>query len=535
MLKIFRFVLLISWLVLSHCQSPKEPTALPALHVGIVDLHYSSNWTIHKIGGLYTFLITGLITEPLLRQSPDGTLEPGLFESWTLSSNGKVLTARVSNKFKFHDGRKIEVEDVIFSLNKAFGRNKSNVSSRHLIGRLCPQASCKITKLQNRMISIDFGEFSNTIIPSLTLSELSVFPKSYYKPADKKGVLHNLSGPYKVIKFEENLMHLKAVEDHPLIQPNSPRDIFLHQVETPQAANLFLQKHEHSIVYSASRKRATQIKINNKIKQKALPPIISEVFLLNRLNKKLSARADRKRIASKLRRVLDNMAIRNPNLEVTSQYFPPHSKASLNKDAIDFYSSYEKSINDRIEIVTYDEFGFDDLFKDLKQISNQQKLSLKLTELGKKAFFEAKNDGIPDKTLHEIFYYFTGVGSPAPIFELIYMIEHTGAGRLKPPQIELLLNKALTEPNRQTYSNLIKQLHQRLLGEYLIIPLRHSAPAFHIKGALCHRKMFTQVRSISGTGSSNEKYRHTALSRICDIYYLPCKQYQRLGLLRVYD
>ena len=45
----------------------------------------------------------------------DGSLTPQLFESWELSEDGTVLTAKINSDAKFHDGEKVKASDVVFT------------------------------------------------------------------------------------------------------------------------------------------------------------------------------------------------------------------------------------------------------------------------------------------------------------------------------------------------------------------------------------------------------------------------------------
>lgn len=63
-------------------------------------------------GNIETF---GQLYARLVRRNADGTLEPGLAESWNVSDDGKTVTLTLRDA-KFSDGSPITADDVVFSL-----------------------------------------------------------------------------------------------------------------------------------------------------------------------------------------------------------------------------------------------------------------------------------------------------------------------------------------------------------------------------------------------------------------------------------
>lgn len=59
------------------------------------------------------------ILEPLLRRNPDTLeLEPGLVESWDVSTDGRTITLTVREGVKFQNGQGLTAEDVAFSIQR---------------------------------------------------------------------------------------------------------------------------------------------------------------------------------------------------------------------------------------------------------------------------------------------------------------------------------------------------------------------------------------------------------------------------------
>ncbi|QFQ87517.1 ABC transporter substrate-binding protein [Paracoccus kondratievae] len=65
------------------------------------------------------------VFEGLTRIAPDGSVQPGLAESWD-SSDGKTYTFHLRPGVTFHDGSAFDAQDVIFSLDRARADDSTN-------------------------------------------------------------------------------------------------------------------------------------------------------------------------------------------------------------------------------------------------------------------------------------------------------------------------------------------------------------------------------------------------------------------------
>ena len=66
------------------------------------------------------------VFEGLTRFGPDGSVNPGLAESWTISDDGLTYTFKLRSGVKFHDGTDMNADDVVFSLNRTQGEDSAN-------------------------------------------------------------------------------------------------------------------------------------------------------------------------------------------------------------------------------------------------------------------------------------------------------------------------------------------------------------------------------------------------------------------------
>ena len=74
------------------------------------------------------------IYEGLTRFAPDGSIVPGLAESWEISQDGTSYTFKLRSGVAFHDGTVFDAEDVKFSLDRARAEDSTNAQKALFAG-----------------------------------------------------------------------------------------------------------------------------------------------------------------------------------------------------------------------------------------------------------------------------------------------------------------------------------------------------------------------------------------------------------------
>ncbi len=74
------------------------------------------------------------IFEGLTRFMGDGSVVPGLAESWEISEDGTVYTFKLRDGVTFHDGTAMDAEDVKFSLDRATAEDSANAQKALFAG-----------------------------------------------------------------------------------------------------------------------------------------------------------------------------------------------------------------------------------------------------------------------------------------------------------------------------------------------------------------------------------------------------------------
>ncbi len=73
----------------------------------------------HMISDNIATGIFNQIFDKLIRLEADGSLTPGLAESWEMSEDGTEMKLKIRDGVKFHNGEELTTEDVAYSLNRA--------------------------------------------------------------------------------------------------------------------------------------------------------------------------------------------------------------------------------------------------------------------------------------------------------------------------------------------------------------------------------------------------------------------------------
>lgn len=74
------------------------------------------------------------VFEGLTRFGPDGSVNAGLAESWSISDDGLTYTFNLRSGVTFHDGTSLGSEDVVFSLNRARAEDSTNAQKALFAG-----------------------------------------------------------------------------------------------------------------------------------------------------------------------------------------------------------------------------------------------------------------------------------------------------------------------------------------------------------------------------------------------------------------
>ena len=128
------------------------------------------------------------VTEGLVGFDPQ-TLEviPALAESWTLSDDGLVYTFKLRAGVKFHNGREVNADDVVYSLNRLANPTLGTTYARSLIvgsvegyNDVDTGAATTLTGLSAvdpQTVEIKLSSSNSAFLPAMTMISAAIVPK----------------------------------------------------------------------------------------------------------------------------------------------------------------------------------------------------------------------------------------------------------------------------------------------------------------------------------------------------------------------
>ncbi len=158
--------------------------------------------------------------EAPIRISDNGEFEPWLAESWELSEDGLSYTLHLRKGVKFHNGREMTADDVVWSVERAMNEDLGH----HLSDRF--QTAVGAEKIDDYTVKINYSEVTPSALDGI--ARMYIFPQEAADTIEKMPVG---TGPFKMeewvpgdrmvaVKFEdywqEGLPYLDKVVVKPI-------------------------------------------------------------------------------------------------------------------------------------------------------------------------------------------------------------------------------------------------------------------------------------------------------------------------------
>jgi peptide/nickel transport system substrate-binding protein len=217
---------LMAYLALSRAVVSR-PSAGGSYIEGVVGLPTSLNPLIGDTGrDLAAADVQTLIFDGLVRINLDGTLGPGLAESWEIDDSGMVYTFTLRSDVQWHDGEPLDVEDVLFTLRSIQGPAFTGSPSVATVWRtvLVERAGDRSIRCQLQAPFAPFLKFATVpIVPAHLLS--NVPPEQW--ASSQFSVQPVGTGPYRLDELNAEGIALRAnatyYQGRPLIENISLR------------------------------------------------------------------------------------------------------------------------------------------------------------------------------------------------------------------------------------------------------------------------------------------------------------------------
>lgn len=171
-------LLLLLGLVISACAAPASPAApageeageAVAQEGGTLNMSLGDDFvTFHPFFDLSTRYFKPIFFDPLIRITMDGDFEPWLAESWEMSDDKMSVTLTLTEGVKFHNGREMTAEDVVWSMEHAMDAELGH----SLSDRFATATGAEV--IDDRTVKINYSEPTASILDGL--ARLYIFPQ----------------------------------------------------------------------------------------------------------------------------------------------------------------------------------------------------------------------------------------------------------------------------------------------------------------------------------------------------------------------
>ena len=455
----------------------KDP--LP-LNIVFQNLHYKHDWDIGITASLWGMFIYYNIIETLIRLEKNSESVPALASGQALSADKKTLKLSISDQYIFHDGTPITPEDVLSSLKRTLSSSKTTHSK--IIDFLMSDDLDKSILLKGDTIEIKLKSHLNSLVYKLSIPDMGITPPNYLGGEKGKESLKNLSGPYKVIKFTPKKMELAKHVGHPLIDERSPDRVDIVEISDLEESIRYYQNNENvTLVCSGYGKTLRYIDLPGGEKYTS-DFVCTEFFLPNVESPHLDTEEKRRAIFSTMKKAFKKINLDSRISEITHQIFTNNNLARLESKSLEkLYDGEITSDNKKLKKLSVIVLEY------VKHNPIPHLINEQLSKFGiELEIVTGSNMELSDRFKrkeYDLIFLYSGVSAPDPLIELIYMFDTTfSRPAFNAKHLKELLKRAETEPDREKYISLLKEVHEGLLREYRILPLIHTKMIYAAKG-----------------------------------------------------
>lgn len=178
------------------------------------------------------------IYETCARKRADGTYEPRVAESWSVSEDGKTVTLNIRDDVLFHDGSKLTAEDVAFSLNRLC----ASPATSGMMTSMTPESAVAV---DDKTVEVTLLEPYGAILDVIFIEGRIVSKNAVESMGEEAFALNPVGcGPYRFVeRTTGEKIVLTAFEDHFKDDP-AIRDITFKIITDSATAVVALEKGE---------------------------------------------------------------------------------------------------------------------------------------------------------------------------------------------------------------------------------------------------------------------------------------------------
>lgn len=242
-----------------------------------------------KTADQLAYTVVYQVHDYLIDRLPDGTLKPGLAESWTYSNDGTEITFNIKENVKFHNGDILTAEDVAFSLNTAIQSPQTSRITSPMVSASVIGENQVLLKLKHPFGAIEY---------CLANPQMGIVNKAEYEKDPEAYARHPIgTGSYKFVEWKTgNEIILKAFDDY--YKEKAPiENITFRIMLDSDTALISLENGEVDYVFDVPNTGIQRIKDNSNLKYYVADAASTCYIVLNNKHEILSNKKVRQAIA----------------------------------------------------------------------------------------------------------------------------------------------------------------------------------------------------------------------------------------------
>jgi len=189
------------------------------------------------------------IFESLIKCNIKGEYDPAVAESYSVSDDKCVYTFVIRKNIKFHNGKTLDIEDVIYSLNMAKQVSKST----------SPLYGVELKKIDENTLEVKLEEANTELLPYISAMNASIVPADYDNELQVTNPVG--TGPFKFNKhvYNESFV-IERFDDYYLTDKKAKLDkVTFKIVASIDAAALELQAGTIDVFPNITEEKVSQI------------------------------------------------------------------------------------------------------------------------------------------------------------------------------------------------------------------------------------------------------------------------------------
>ena len=310
----------------------KDNTTTPS---GRTDINFAitsepKTLTPFEIDEYTGFTVCYQLYDRLIEIESDGTVTPGLAESWELAPDSKSITFKLRQGVKFHNGDELTAEDVVFTYDKA-------IASAVTAG--VTSAMDHMEKVDDSTVKLVLKEAFAAAESCVPFAQLSIISKSAYE-ADPDAFARNPvgTGPYKFGSWEiGNKITLTANDDYYDGAP-AIKDVTFKIILDTNTVVMAMQNGEVDICDTAPSAGRSTIENDKNLEWYACPSAGSNFIIFNNAKEPFNDKRVRQAVAL----ALDKESIVIGALEGDGEVAQTLMARSVPQYPSDFVSAYDQ-------------------------------------------------------------------------------------------------------------------------------------------------------------------------------------------------